>query len=75
MGGRMAWAGEREGGAGRLGEKARESDRWRGWAILEKCSVLTSNGCRFVDDEVRKVLDKKPIVLPLWDPMGALATN
>ncbi|MCJ1246665.1 hypothetical protein MMC30_003874 [Trapelia coarctata] len=30
---------------------------------------------RFVDDEVRKVLDKKPIVLPLWDPMGALATN
>jgi aminopeptidase C len=30
---------------------------------------------RFVDENVKKVLDQKPIVLPLWDPMGALATN
>lgn len=28
---------------------------------------------RFVSDEVKKVLDQTPIVLPLWDPMGALA--
>jgi len=28
---------------------------------------------RFVSKEVRDVLQKKPKVLPLWDPMGALA--
>jgi bleomycin hydrolase len=28
---------------------------------------------RFVSKEVRDVLDEKPKVLPLWDPMGALA--
>jgi bleomycin hydrolase len=27
----------------------------------------------FVSEETRKVLDKDPIVLPPWDPMGALA--
>lgn len=27
----------------------------------------------FVDEEVRGALNKKPIILPLWDPMGALA--
>jgi bleomycin hydrolase len=26
-----------------------------------------------LDEEVRKVLDSKPVVLPLWDPMGSLA--
>jgi bleomycin hydrolase len=29
----------------------------------------------FVEESVRKVLEKKPKVLPLWDPMGALARN
>ena len=28
---------------------------------------------RFLTREVRDVLDKDPVVLPLWDPMGALA--
>lgn len=28
---------------------------------------------RFVDSNVRDVLDKEPVVLPLWDPMGSLA--
>ncbi|MCJ1242203.1 hypothetical protein MMC14_010210 [Varicellaria rhodocarpa] len=28
---------------------------------------------RFVSKEVRSILDKEPVVLPLWDPMGALA--
>ncbi|KXJ93957.1 peptidase C1-like family protein [Microdochium bolleyi] len=28
---------------------------------------------RFLSREVRDVLDKEPVVLPLWDPMGALA--
>jgi bleomycin hydrolase len=28
---------------------------------------------KFVGKEVRDVLDQEPIVLPLWDPMGALA--
>lgn len=28
---------------------------------------------RFVDSKVRDVLDKEPVVLPLWDPMGSLA--
>ncbi|KAJ4413992.1 bleomycin hydrolase [Gnomoniopsis sp. IMI 355080] len=28
---------------------------------------------RFLSKEVRTVLDQEPIVLPLWDPMGALA--
>ena len=27
----------------------------------------------FVEKEVRDVLNKEPVVLPLWDPMGALA--
>ena len=27
----------------------------------------------FVAKEVRDCLDKEPVVLPLWDPMGALA--
>ncbi|KAK4124834.1 peptidase C1B, bleomycin hydrolase [Parathielavia appendiculata] len=26
-----------------------------------------------LSDEVRRVLDKEPVVLPLWDPMGSLA--
>lgn len=28
---------------------------------------------KFLSKEVRNVLNKEPIVLPLWDPMGALA--
>lgn len=28
---------------------------------------------KFLSREVRNVLNKEPIVLPLWDPMGALA--
>lgn len=28
---------------------------------------------RFLSKEVRSVLDKEAVVLPLWDPMGALA--
>jgi hypothetical protein len=28
---------------------------------------------KFLSKDVRNVLDKDPIVLPLWDPMGALA--
>jgi len=28
---------------------------------------------RFVDKSVRDILTSKPKVLPLWDPMGALA--
>lgn len=28
---------------------------------------------KFLSKDVRNVLDKEPIVLPLWDPMGALA--
>ncbi|KAF2674332.1 peptidase C1B, bleomycin hydrolase [Microthyrium microscopicum] len=28
---------------------------------------------KFVAEDVKKVLSKKPVVLPLWDPMGALA--
>lgn len=27
----------------------------------------------FLSEEIRDVLKKEPIVLPLWDPMGALA--
>lgn len=27
----------------------------------------------YVSAEIRKILDTKPKVLPLWDPMGALA--
>jgi bleomycin hydrolase len=27
----------------------------------------------FVSSKVRDVLSQKPLVLPLWDPMGALA--
>jgi bleomycin hydrolase len=26
-----------------------------------------------VGEEVRRVLGKEPVVLPLWDPMGSLA--
>ena len=26
-----------------------------------------------LSDEVRKVLEREPVVLPLWDPMGSLA--
>lgn len=28
---------------------------------------------RFVDSKVRDVLNKEPVLLPLWDPMGSLA--
>lgn len=28
---------------------------------------------KFLPREVRDVLKKEPILLPLWDPMGALA--
>ncbi len=28
---------------------------------------------KFVPDDVIKVLDQEPIVLPAWDPMGTLA--
>lgn len=28
---------------------------------------------KFLSKDVRNVLNKEPIVLPLWDPMGALA--
>lgn len=28
---------------------------------------------KYVSDEIMKVFDMKPIVLPAWDPMGSLA--
>lgn len=28
---------------------------------------------RFLSKEIKNVLSQEPIVLPLWDPMGALA--
>ena len=28
---------------------------------------------KYVDDEVIQVLQQQPVVLPAWDPMGALA--
>ena len=28
---------------------------------------------RFLSNEVKDILKKDPIVLPLWDPMGSLA--
>ena len=28
---------------------------------------------KYVDEEVIKVLQQEPVVLPAWDPMGALA--
>jgi bleomycin hydrolase len=39
-------------------------DEWVYQAVVEK---------RFVSKEVLDVLEKEPVVLPLWDPMGALA--
>lgn len=44
------------------------SDRWMDEWVYQ--AVVDP---RFLSKEVRKVLEKEPIVLPLWDPMGALA--
>jgi bleomycin hydrolase len=42
-----------------------------GWMDEFVYQVVVGPG--FVGKEVRDVLDSKPVVLPLWDPMGALA--
>ncbi|MCJ1435318.1 hypothetical protein MMC27_004690 [Xylographa pallens] len=44
------------------------SDKW-----MDEFTYQAVVDPKFVSEEVRKVLDQKPIVLPLWDPMGALA--
>ncbi|KAG9245331.1 putative cysteine proteinase 1, mitochondrial [Calycina marina] len=44
------------------------SDAWMGEFVYQ--AVVEP---RFVDDAVSDVLKTKPTVLPLWDPMGALA--
>ncbi|KAJ4386808.1 bleomycin hydrolase [Gnomoniopsis smithogilvyi] len=44
------------------------TDRWMDQFVYQ--AVVDP---RFLGKEVRKVLDQEPIVLPLWDPMGALA--
>ncbi|ROV97196.1 hypothetical protein VPNG_08821 [Cytospora leucostoma] len=44
------------------------SDRWMDEFVYQ--AVVDR---RFLSKEVRNVLKKEPIVLPLWDPMGALA--
>lgn len=44
------------------------SDRWMDEFVYQ--AVVEP---RFVSKEVRDVLNQKPTVLPLWDPMGALA--
>lgn len=44
------------------------SDRWMDEFVYQ--AVVDP---RFLSREVRDVLNKEPIVLPLWDPMGSLA--
>lgn len=44
------------------------SDRWMDEFVYQ--AVVDP---KFVSKEVRDVLKKEPMVLPLWDPMGALA--
>ncbi|KAL7621334.1 bleomycin hydrolase [Parahypoxylon ruwenzoriense] len=44
------------------------SDRW-----LDEFVYQAVVDPRFLSKEVRDVLNKEPIVLPLWDPMGSLA--
>lgn len=44
------------------------SDRWMDEWVYQ--AVVDP---KFLSKDVRSVLDKEPIVLPLWDPMGALA--
>lgn len=44
------------------------TDRW-----LDEFVYQVVVDPRFVSREVRDVLKQEPIVLPLWDPMGALA--
>jgi len=44
------------------------SDRWMDEFVYQ--AVVEP---RFVSKEIRDVLQQKPKVLPLWDPMGALA--
>lgn len=44
------------------------SDRWMDEFVYQ--AVVDP---RYVGQDVKDVLDKEPIVLPLWDPMGALA--
>ncbi|KAK2600447.1 hypothetical protein N8I77_009977 [Diaporthe amygdali] len=44
------------------------SDRWMDEFVYQ--AVVDP---KFLSKEVRNVLNKEPIVLPLWDPMGALA--
>jgi bleomycin hydrolase len=44
------------------------SDSWMDEFVYQAVVDL-----RFCDKEVRDVLESKPIVLPIWDPMGSLA--
>jgi len=44
------------------------SDKWMDEFVYQVVVVPS-----FVSKEVRAVLDTKPLTLPLWDPMGALA--
>ncbi|PHH67834.1 hypothetical protein CDD80_480 [Ophiocordyceps camponoti-rufipedis] len=44
------------------------SDEWMDAFVFQAVVDL-----RFCSGEVRKVLDKEPVVLPPWDPMGSLA--
>ncbi|KKY35778.1 putative cysteine proteinase 1 [Diaporthe ampelina] len=44
------------------------SDRWMDEFVYQ--AVVDP---KFLNKDVRNVLNKEPIVLPLWDPMGALA--
>ncbi len=42
-----------------------------GWMDEYVYQIVVDPG--FVDKEIRDVLDSEPVVLPLWDPLGALA--
>ena len=44
------------------------SDKWMDEFVYQ---VVVDPG--MVEKEVRECLKKEPVVLPLWDPMGALA--
>lgn len=56
------------------GETAGTDGYWvmsDGWMDEYVYQIVVDPG--FVDKEVRDVLNSEPVVLPLWDPMGALA--